>query len=291
MFVGAPSLKQLLWGQKDDENLEELRQLTAALRLEAETAAEFHRLERAVRHNHKLELYDAVTGKSGPEPGDWVLWESLLSKTKMDPPYLGPAIVTHVEKDASGAPTGWVRIAEILAGLEPGDEGYPARAEKEVTMTLDRIIPFDHSRTTANEAFQWRLPEGWFAIREILEGPNEVGQFLVRWVHREEPSWMHAAPIDHSAAYQQYCKQNGLDRQMMLKDQRAKALQDLKNQGKAMSVISADMRETRAKMERTATAEPHREGTCPRCKKKVPFKRDGTVDGRHLKTCTGAGER
>lgn len=107
---------------------------------------------RKVRYDGELVPYDK--GKRGPDVDDWVLCESVVQSSKMTPPYEGPFIVTSVERDAEGAPTGWVKVQEILAGLQPDDAGYPARATGVRVVTLDMIIPFDHSRTTADEAYQ-----------------------------------------------------------------------------------------------------------------------------------------
>ncbi len=232
LFVGTPSNLQKLWGRNvNEKTLHELRGITAALREEVETVVGVQKMLRKIKYDDGRVPYDK-TGRPGPEVDDWALCETVLVTSKMTPTYEGPFIVTAVQK-VGDVPTGWVKIAEIVAGKQPGDEGYPARTEQEKIVTVDRLVPFDHSRITADEAYQWRLPAGWYTIRGVSEGPDAEGRFAVHWAHRDDPTWEFASAIDHSAAFHKYCEDRKLDRVKLVRDQRAMALAGLKAKGKA----------------------------------------------------------
>ena len=262
----------------------------------------------------------AAGAMGGPDVGDWVLAEAVVTTSKMTPPYEGPYIVTAVERDVAGVPTGWVKIAEILAGLRPDDVGYPARTKTERTVTLDMLIPFDHSRTSANEAYQWRLPAGWYTISEVRAGPDEAGMFEVKWTHKEDPTWVYPSVIDHSVAFQLYCERNGLDRKQLAKDQRTKALEGLKAKGKVVPVVPPGGRDVTPRAAAVAAQKALQTGAqqalvaqpapvagaqqvpkaqqapvleavklgCPVCGLEIRVNKAGVIDGRH-KPCAGAG--
>ena len=211
MWVGTPSGAQSLFGCAPGQSAESLMNLVQALRSMASVAADMHAVRYKGVHDRALVPFNPQTGASGPQLGDWVLAVNTIKEDKMSPPFDGPYVVVDVETGPNGVPTGWCHIAEVLGGLSPGQKGYPARG-KPKWVVVDRLWPFDHSRSTANEMMQWKLPDGWAVVTDVLAGPRDAdGQFQVKWAHREEPSWVHASEIASTVAFKAYCEERKLN--------------------------------------------------------------------------------
>jgi len=47
-------------------------------------------------------------------------------------------------------------------------------------------------------------------VEGILEGPNEDGQFLVKWHAVAEPRWEWPAGLAHLTLFDEYCKEHNV---------------------------------------------------------------------------------
>lgn len=163
------------------------------------------------KYDAALEVYNPITGDANPSVGEWLL--VFDPDSGLGHNWRGPYKVLNVEMN-DGRPTGFVTIAEVLGGIEPGEKGYP-RTGKPMETHIDRTWPFDASRLTATFLHQRKLPMGWGILRRIISGPSPAGsqhgegRFHVEWATRAL-TWEPAAILAHSVVFQEYCVKHGL---------------------------------------------------------------------------------
>ena len=139
--------------------------------------------------------------------GAWVLvYQPSHKANSLEPLYQGPYRITLREQDLTGAPTGWFTVREIYAG----DSEATPREGPPLELHSSRMWPFDHTRTTAAAEHARRLPLGMSVVEGILEGPNEDGQFLVKWHAVAEPRWEWPAGLAHLTLFDEYCKEHNV---------------------------------------------------------------------------------
>ena len=111
-----------------------------------------------------------------------------------------------MEDNGSGGPTGWLTVAEIMAG---DTEAVPREA-KPITLHSNRLWPFDHSRTDADAELARRLGPQDVIVERILDGPDLDGKFLVKWRNVPEPRWEWPGGLAHLVLYKEYLEQHGM---------------------------------------------------------------------------------
>ena len=109
--------------------------------------------------------------------------------------WMGPYEATSEE---SG---GFCSLRELLAGGALG---------KEISVHVSRMLPYDMSRSSANEEHQRKLPEGYGVVTAIESGPREDGRFEVRWAFLEGTTWEPAEALRYSTVFRLYCVSHGL---------------------------------------------------------------------------------
>ena len=139
--------------------------------------------------------------------GEWVLvFNPTLKQNSLTPAYQGPYRIKTVEDNGSGGPTGWLTVAEIMAG---DTEAVPREA-KPITLHSNRLWPFDHSRTDADAEHARRLGPQDVIVERILDGPDLDGKFLVKWRNVPEPRWEWPGGLAHLVLYKEYLEQHGM---------------------------------------------------------------------------------
>ena len=157
----------------------------------------------------------ARAAASPPDPhlprftvGAWVLlYCPDQVATSLDSAYQGPYRVVFQELDPiTNAPTGWFVVREILAG----DTEETPRVGPPIETHSSRMWPFDHSRTTAEQEHERRLPPGHHLLDKVVEGPDKDGRFLIKWLRLEKPRWEWPTTIAHTAQFKDYCEAKGM---------------------------------------------------------------------------------
>lgn len=110
--------------------------------------------------------------------------------------YRGPFRVTDRDGD-------FYVVREILA-LDALGKG--------VRTHVSRLMPYDISRTSPNELHLAKLPDGFFVVRSVVDGPRADGKFQVSWTHTDELTWEPPVGLLSAKAYVDYCAANGLER-------------------------------------------------------------------------------
>ena len=129
--------------------------------------------------------------------GDWVLRFVAERANSLEPMYQGPFAVTADLRN------GFYTVCEVLAGDALG---------KPVDAHVSRLIAFDRRRTTADAEHARKLPEGYYVVEDILDGPNADGLFLVKWMGVAEPRWAEPQELRAVMKFQAYCQQRRLDK-------------------------------------------------------------------------------
>jgi hypothetical protein len=76
---------------------------------------------------------------------------------------------------------------------------------------VDRLIPYDMSRSTSTELHQAKLIPGFYVVKDILEGPRNDGHFHVSWHHTDITTWEPAHSLHHVLRFQEFCARSGLN--------------------------------------------------------------------------------
>jgi len=109
-------------------------------------------------------------------------------------------------------------LSEVIAAINPSAAIFDlcgrfrgdAREGPPLELHPSRMWPFDHTYTTAAAEHARRLPLGMSVVEGILEGPNEDGQFLVKWHAVAEPRWEWPAGLAHLTLFDEYCKEHNV---------------------------------------------------------------------------------
>jgi transposase InsO family protein len=214
-LVGSRSLAELLGtipkATDPEHDLFELMNMATAARAWAALSLGIRGVHAKAKYDAALEVYNPATGDANPNVGEWLL--VFDPDSGLGHNWRGPFKVLNVEQ-ANGHPTGFITIAEVLGGIEPGEPGYP-RTGKPMETHIDRTWPFDASRLTATFLHQRKLPMGWGVLRRIISGPSPAGsqhgegRFHVEWATRIH-TWEPAAALAHSVVFQEFCEKNHL---------------------------------------------------------------------------------
>jgi transposase InsO family protein len=214
-LVGPRSPAELLGtmpvARSEEHDLFELINATVAARQWAALSLGVRGVYAKAKYDTALEVYNPSTGDANPSVGEWLL--VFRPDSGLGHHWHGPFKVLNVEA-VGGRPTGFITIAEVLGGIEPGEPGYP-RTGKPMETHIDRTWPFDASRLTATFLHQRKLPMGWGILRRIISGPTAAGsqhgegRFHVEWATRAQ-TWEPAAALAHSVVFQEFCEKNHL---------------------------------------------------------------------------------
>jgi len=191
-----------------------------------------------------------------------------------------------------GADSGFFTVAEVLGGLSPGDEGYPAHG-KPARMHASRLWPFNNTKITANEVQLRKMEPGFHIIMDIVDGPDEAGRFLVRWEHTDKPTWEPLEPLWESVKLKQYAAARGLDLRKVLAARApprgAAPAAAPRGAAPAGGGGGGKMDEGAASSARGGAAG----GAAPKCSVcglECTLTKKGVVDGRHAPGCDGTGK-
>lgn len=131
----------------------------------AATAARRAALYLGVRGVHAKSKYDAIlevcnpaTGDANPSEGEWLLVFSPGSG--LGHHWRGPYKVINARRWTGRRPAGFITIAKVLGGVEPGEKGYLCTDGQAPRNAIDRTWPFYASRLTATFLQQRELPMG-----------------------------------------------------------------------------------------------------------------------------------
>jgi transposase InsO family protein len=109
--------------------------------------------------------------------------------------YRGPFRVTNRDGD-------FYVVNEILAHDALG---------KSVRTHVSRLLRYDMSRTTPDQIHQAKLPEGFYVVKDVLDGPRDDGRFQVSWLHTDALTWEPSSALLGVAPYAKYCTARGID--------------------------------------------------------------------------------
>jgi hypothetical protein len=128
--------------------------------------------------------------------GDMVALHQADRPNSLAPHFKGPYQVV----DHSGE--GWYTVCEVLADDNLGPV---------INTHVDRLIPYDMSRSTSTELHQAKLIPGFYVVKDILEGPRNDGHFHVSWHHTDITTWEPAQSLHHVLRFQEFCARSGLN--------------------------------------------------------------------------------
>jgi len=145
------------------------------------------------------------------EVGEWSLLYHVDKKHTLDTFFRGPYEV--VSKDKGGFYT----VREVLAGHVQGDP-QQQRLGKPVECHGARLLPYNGDRTSPGEVHESKLNTvlGFHVVESIVGGPRpcpkgfKEQQFLVKWHHREQPTWEYAGGLRKVIVFREYCEARGL---------------------------------------------------------------------------------
>ena len=173
-----------------EQEEEDLLMALQALRQVADWCGEISAVQRTI-----------VTAKALAAPkfkvGDWVLKFVAERANSLEPLYQGPFCVTADLRN------GFYTVNEVLAGDALGNA---------VDAHVSRLLAFDKRRTSADAEHARKLPQGYYVVEDILEGPNAEGLFLVKWMGVSEPKWAEPQELRAVRKFQAYCEQRRLDK-------------------------------------------------------------------------------
>ena len=183
--VGTYGLAAVMKTVQDEENL---GLVLDSLRQVADWCGEIGSLKRSVASQQEYVEFKGVVG-------DLVLKYVAFRQNSLEPMYQGPYKIT----EAYGSD--FFKVQEWLAGGALGDP---------VDVHASRLILFDGSRTSGTAEHARKLPEGYYVVESILDGPNEKGQFQVKWFGVDNPTWEAAAGLRTVVCFKKYCHDNKL---------------------------------------------------------------------------------
>jgi hypothetical protein len=173
-----------------EQEEEDLLMALQALRQVADWCGEISAVQRTI-----------VTAKALAAPkfkvGDWVLKFVAERANSLESLYQGPFCVTADLRN------GFYTVNEVLAGDALGNA---------VAAHVSRLLAFDKRRTSADAEHARKLPQGYYVVEDILEGPNAGGLFLVKWMGVSEPKWAEPQELRAVRKFQVYCEQRRLDK-------------------------------------------------------------------------------
>ena len=95
---------------------------------------------------------------------------------KLQSPYIGPCIVVSRGEDSSGKPTGFYECRECLAGYT---SARPLLDTRPFFRHANHLRPFHLGDREVNDVLAQQLEHGFFFVTDILDGPDEYGNYYV----------------------------------------------------------------------------------------------------------------
>lgn len=109
--------------------------------------------------------------------------------------YRGPYRVSDTDGD-------FYVVREVLANNVLG---------KGVRTHVSRMLPYNTTRASDVQLHQAKLPDGYFVVKSVVDGPRPDGRFQVAWHHTADLTWEPPSALWSCAQYAEYCATHGLE--------------------------------------------------------------------------------
>jgi len=206
MGGAQPFLPHLFAGKQWDSNSQTWWDILEALRFLrtiTEIAGEVSEVKQKI-------AYDAAVMHHAPyKVGDWCLVYHNERASSLDSFFRGPYLITDVQVDVRGDPSGFYSVAPLLANDTLSKDVLEVHAA--------RLWPFNGERTSSCAEHWKRLPEGFGVVQDILNHRLHArgAQVLVRYYMVPRPTWeftssMREPHLGWNSIYKAYCETHGL---------------------------------------------------------------------------------